>query len=366
MAQRRRWILLIVLTMLMLLYWRSGPAFATGATISLAPARVEIGMGETRDIEVLISNVTGLYGLDVILTFDPTIVEVVDLDPDREGVQVEEGQFPHPDYLAENEVVNDFGTIWYVASQMSPREPVSGSGTIMTIRFRGKSPGRTDIPVLAVTLSDSGGLEIPVEATTGGEIVVLEPGVTPAQPSSTPSPAATFTSTPLPSPTQEQPTATLEGTLPAAPTQGPSRTPTATLSTTSTQVHPTTTSTSAGAYPVSTPTAPQLGTKTPVEGASATVVVASVTRVAKPTVTLTVPSATPQSPTGTGPAQLTNMPAKVAAVIPTLEPAHLAEAQQAEQDPLIPEELFICLAVLLVLLTVALLFYLSRRARGAS
>jgi hypothetical protein len=33
---------------------------------------------------------------------------------------------------------------------------------------------------------------------------------------------------------------------------------------------------------------------------------------------------------------------------------------------LILEESFICLAVLLVLLTVALLFYLSRRARGAS
>ncbi len=222
MAQRKRIALtsFIALTIVLLRWWPS-PILADGAVISFLPAHAEVGIGDTVDIQVWISNVSGLYAAEIFLSFEPTIVEVVDLDPDREGVQVEPGQYPYPDYLQENEAVNAFGTIWYVVTQLIPREPANGSGTMLTVRFRGKSPGTAAVEVLQPLLSDSGGLQIPVEIKQG-QIVVLEPGVTPAQPTHTPSLALTSTNTPLPTGIAPTPTSTETPTLTQTVTPTPS------------------------------------------------------------------------------------------------------------------------------------------------
>ncbi len=353
--------ILLNLLILFLMLWCSGSALAIGTTVSLRPVRAEISMGETLDVEVLINNVSGLYGVDVVLSFEPTIVEVVDFDPDHEGVQVKPGQFPQPDFLAENEVINDFGTIWYAVSQVSPREPANGSGVVMTIRFRGKSPGITEIQIVDVTLSDSGGLQIPVEASLGGEITVLELGVTPVQPSPTlsPSPMATPTYSPSPPATQMQPTPTLARTPTASPTQEP-ETPTATPLT---EAYPLITPTSAESYPISTPGTPRLQETPTLAQLSGTATAMPTTWMVEPTTTRTATYVT-QQPLETSPTKLTNTPAKVVAIIPTLRPAPTTAGtlQGTQQEPLIPEDVFIFLAALLILLTGALLFRLVRQA----
>jgi len=322
-------------------------------------------MGETVDIQVQISNVSGLYAVEIFLSFDPTIVEVVDLDPDRDGVQVEKGQYPYPDYLQENEAVNAFGTIWYVVTQLSPREPANGSGTMLTVRFRGKSPGTTAVEVLQPLLSDSGGLQIAVDITQG-EVVVLEPGVTPAQPTQTPSPVLTPTNTP--SLTGATPTATPAQTL-AAPTQTSAP---VTSSPTATPAAPTATPTS-GPYPYSYPTGTSAveptGSVTPLVKVSATPTPtfptpasASPTPTLKGMVATRLPTAMPEPITATILMQPTAAAGKVAALIPTLEPPPVREVQQSEPEPLLPTEMFLCLVVFLVLFTVALAVYLVRRA----
>ena len=366
MAQRKRVALIsLVALTIVLLRWRPNPALADGAVISFLPAHAEVGMGETVDIQVQISNVSGLYAVEIFLSFDPTIVEVVDLDPDRDGVQVEKGQYPYPDYLQENEAVNAFGTIWYVVTQLSPREPANGSGTMLTVRFRGKSPGTTAVEVLQPLLSDSGGLQIAVDITQG-EVVVLEPGVTPAQPTQTPSPVLTPTNTP--SLTGATPTATPAQTL-AAPTQTSAP---VTSSPTATPAAPTATPTS-GPYPYSYPTGTSAveptGSVTPLVKVSATPTPtfptpasASPTPTLKGMVATRLPTAMPEPITATILMQPTAAAGKVAALIPTLEPPPIREVQQSEPEPLLPTEMFLCLVVFLVLFTVALAVYLVRRA----
>ena len=366
MAQRKRVALIsLVALTIVLLRWRPNPALADGAVISFLPAHAEVGMGETVDIQVQISNVSGLYAVEIFLSFDPTIVEVVDLDPDRDGVQVEKGQYPYPDYLQENEAVNAFGTIWYVVTQLSPREPANGSGTMLTVRFRGKSPGTTAVEVLQPLLSDSGGLQIAVDITQG-EVVVLEPGVTPAQPTQTPSPVLTPTNTP--SLTGATLTATPAQTL-AAPTQTSAP---VTSSPTATPAAPTATPTS-GPYPYSYPTGTSAveptGSVTPLVKVSATPTPtfptpasASPTPTLKGMVATRLPTAMPEPITATILMQPTAAAGKVAALIPTLEPPPVREVQQSEPEPLLPTEMFLCLVVFLVLFTVALAVYLVRRA----
>jgi len=296
---------------------------------------------------VLIDDVDGLYGLEIQIAFDPNALEVIDVDSGRDGVQVEEGHFPYPDFSVKNQADNDSGTIWYTVTQLSPRDPVSGSGIIVVIHFRAKALGTSPLVIEYAVLAGRGGMLIESEVSEGQVAVVAFEG----GPTSSPAP----TRTPLPSKTP-----TITRTL--RPTVRPSETPRAK-------------STAAGDYPPPgmsmTPTAlPPV----PTDGAPPTAKPlypmpsqVSVTPALKPSL---VPPATTHPTTSTtrvpGP---THTPSVViqstTAAVPSVEPPSRTRPTQVPLNPLIPPETFNCLAVLLFLFTFLLLIYLVRRGRGA-
>ena len=67
------------------------------------------------------------------------LVEVVDADPAREGVQFTPGTFPQPDFVARNVADNEAGTLRYVITQVHPTEPASGDGVLFTVQFRAQA-----------------------------------------------------------------------------------------------------------------------------------------------------------------------------------------------------------------------------------
>lgn len=358
--RRRTNVVALVALGFILAGWRPGPALATEALVSLSPEEATIALGATLDVAVVVSDVTGLYGLDVRLAFDPTVLEVVDLDPSRDGIQMQAGEFLHPDFVVKNEADNGDGSTWYAITQLNPREPASGSGTVVTVRFRAKAPGATPL-VPDVTLSDREGIDI-YAGVTGGEYTVTAQQATPTQ--SSPTPAASSTSTPQPSATTQGPSATPAGTVPTAPTRG-SPTATAQVPTlTGTPLAPGTPTATNEAYPylpsTAEPTAPPTAqAESPSAGP------------ASPTTPPKGPSATakalqatskPVAPTAAPQAMATA--AKMAVVLPTEEPTRPAAAQRQE-EPLIPQELFICLVVLLLVVTIVLFLYLIRRPKRA-
>jgi hypothetical protein len=83
-----------------------------------------------------VDDVSGLYALDVEIRFDAAGAQVADADPDREGVQIQPGQAPSPDFVAINEVDNQSGVIRYVATQLGDGPGFEGSGMIATATWQ--------------------------------------------------------------------------------------------------------------------------------------------------------------------------------------------------------------------------------------
>ena len=122
------------------------PAQADNAVLRFEPDWSEIAVGEEREISLMLDNIEDLYGIELQMTFNATAVEVLDMIDDQAGVQVSPGDYPYPSILVKNEVRNSSGTIWYVAVMIAPREPLSGSGRVLTMRVKGRFAG--DCPLI--------------------------------------------------------------------------------------------------------------------------------------------------------------------------------------------------------------------------
>jgi len=192
----------------------SGPAeLQAAATVAISPASTSVALGQTTLVEVVVQNVTGLYGVDVRLSFDPTRLEVQDANPGVAGVQIEPGPFldVSQGFVAQNTADNTQGRINYAMSLLSPAAPVNGTGVVMRITFKGIAAGQSAVTFASVLLSDRNGTQIP-STTVPGTVTVtaVQPTATPtstpvpgatATPTSTPVPGATATPTPPPGPT---------------------------------------------------------------------------------------------------------------------------------------------------------------------
>ncbi|MFQ5593113.1 MAG: LysM peptidoglycan-binding domain-containing protein [Anaerolineae bacterium] len=175
------------------------------AAILLDPSAATVGVAETVVVNIRVQDVIDLFGADVRLEYDPEIVEVVDANTLVPGTQISSGDFPDisggKGFVAQNTVNPDEGTIGYAMTLLSPTEPVSGSGTLASITFRGKAQGNSDVSFTSALLSDVSANQIPA-SKTGGAITVTS-GAAPT-PTSKPAPTQTPApgSTPTPSPNQ--------------------------------------------------------------------------------------------------------------------------------------------------------------------
>lgn len=131
-----------------------------------------VGTGETADVEVRVRDVQALYAGQLDIRFDPAIVEIVDQDPVRAGVQIEPGDFPAPDQIFRNNADNAAGQLQYYFSLQGPKPGVSGSGRIARIRVRGKQVGVSPLEFTQVVLSDPQSAQIDVPASNGRVTVV--------------------------------------------------------------------------------------------------------------------------------------------------------------------------------------------------
>ena len=208
------------------------PAFADlscaqeGTRVVLVPASATVGEGMTAAVEVRVENVQNLYGLDIRIAFDPAVVEVVDADPGRAGIQVRPGDLLSVDFLLRDTADNAAGTVWYALAQLNPSQPVTGSGTAFIIVFKGKQRGATSpLTITYQQLADQTGTAITATAISG-EIRVVEPAQAPPTPTTAPPATQPTVQMPTPEPTQAQPTATLTAPPTAtAPLPTPEPTP---------------------------------------------------------------------------------------------------------------------------------------------
>jgi hypothetical protein len=146
--------------------------FAQSTTILIQPSESAVDVDDTVTVDIQIKDVTDLYGVDVRLSFDPTLLEVQDADGNpTNGVQIQGGSFPAPDFVVKNEADNSAGTIWYAVSQMSPTEPVSGSGIAASVTLKGLAGGTSSVAFTYQKIVERDGEQIPA-TTQDGQITV--------------------------------------------------------------------------------------------------------------------------------------------------------------------------------------------------
>jgi hypothetical protein len=161
--------LVATLALLLVALLLSGPLTGTGSAQEVATVRLEPGQEEADvvTVDIRIENATYLYGAEVHLVFDPTHLEVQDADPDTEGVQIQAGGFPSPDFVVQNQADNNKGTIDYAVTQMAPREAVDGSGILATVTVKGKGKGPASLTFVEAMLANPDGQEIPSQTVDG-------------------------------------------------------------------------------------------------------------------------------------------------------------------------------------------------------
>ncbi len=154
---------------------RTPTATPSAAIVAIVPSYRQVQLGQTTTVDIRILNVRNLYGADVQLSFDPTIVQIEDMNPSLPDAQITLGGFPYPDYPPVNAGDNANGTLYCVVTQASPRPPANGEGTMGIITFRGIKNGISPVRFTFVQLSDPEGIEIP-STTFDGEVEVLDVG----------------------------------------------------------------------------------------------------------------------------------------------------------------------------------------------
>jgi hypothetical protein len=228
---------LVVLLCLVSLPVRSIRAQAE-TTLRMEPATASLAPGTGVRIDLVINEASDVYGFQVRIQFDPSVVQVVDQDPDRPGIQVTAGDFfdLNEGFLIANQADNGRGEITYAFTLLAPATPVEGTGVILSFEMQAAAAGQSQVNLESAILSSADGLSLPFSAQEGQVIVVGEGEETPTElpPSSTPAgtppggePTATSPPvTPTKTPTEGVPTSTPASVTPtetpgeARPTSG--------------------------------------------------------------------------------------------------------------------------------------------------
>ncbi len=152
------YLLLIVAVSIPLLPW---PAAAQGtATVGLEVLSTPVQVGDTINVNIRIGNVSNLFAAEVHLTFDTAWLQVLDDDDAQTGVQILPGSlFPstRPSYVAQNRADQTAGTVDFAMTLLDPATPVSGAGTLATVRFSAKQAGTANLQWTTVKLADPTG-----------------------------------------------------------------------------------------------------------------------------------------------------------------------------------------------------------------
>ena len=111
-----------------------------GAGFTFSTTATEVLMGDTFTLHLNAENITDLAGWQADITFDPEVLEVT---------EVNEGDFLKTDgsatFFQEGTIDNTAGRITTLSSALISESGVSGTGTLLSVIFRAKAGGKTQI-----------------------------------------------------------------------------------------------------------------------------------------------------------------------------------------------------------------------------
>jgi hypothetical protein len=141
---------IVIITSLIAPIVTTGANAEADANVIINPPSSVVNLGQTVMVEIYLNNVTDLWGGQVALHFDPTVLQVVDASGEP-ATKIQRGTLLDPAHLTEviNVVDNTSGRIEYAATLRNnphnPVPPASGSGSFALIYFKGISVGTSPV-----------------------------------------------------------------------------------------------------------------------------------------------------------------------------------------------------------------------------
>ena len=118
----------------------------SATTVKVEPSTMSPIMGQTFTVTISIFNVQNLYSLEVILNWDPSVLQATNIET-RVGVETFADGVLHlssnspPIFIAENNLTQNEGKYMLTVTSMAPAPAYSGSGNIVKITFSSISLG---------------------------------------------------------------------------------------------------------------------------------------------------------------------------------------------------------------------------------
>jgi len=149
--------------------------------VYLDPNPIEVGSGLTRDVDIVVEDIDGLYAIEIRISYPNGLVNVVDADPGEPGVQIVDGNIfdGFDTYTIQNSADNSTGVIEYIVSITASTTGKTGSGTIATIPLHGVTLGEAVMSFVEVVLCERDGTSIPVDLVGQAQIDVVDATLTP-------------------------------------------------------------------------------------------------------------------------------------------------------------------------------------------
>jgi hypothetical protein len=99
--------------------------------------------GEEAVAEIRVRRAPPVYGVDLQIAFDSQMIEVLDADERKKGVQITPGKFldSRGAFFLENAADNRNGEVRYAMTRLNPEPPARGAGIVARIAFRARKRG---------------------------------------------------------------------------------------------------------------------------------------------------------------------------------------------------------------------------------
>ena len=139
-----------------------------GTLVYVNPEKITGNLNDIFTIDIVVFNVTDLYGVDILFSWDPTILEYVSHTAKIPVEDYPDGILHEPGFIIKDDVDVTEGTYWLAYASMSPAEPFNGTGIAFNMTFRIVSlSGACILDIVEAALSDGGGNPIAVEIKDG-------------------------------------------------------------------------------------------------------------------------------------------------------------------------------------------------------
>jgi hypothetical protein len=126
-----------------------------GPVAKVEPQTVSADLYQTFNVSIVVADIQGLYGFEITLNWDPTILRIVKADR-RIGVEDYPGGILHkPVIIPRDNVSNDHGLYLVAAACMNPAGSFNGTGTVAVLTFNVTDVGTCTLFLDAELASDA-------------------------------------------------------------------------------------------------------------------------------------------------------------------------------------------------------------------